>query len=70
MVLWETFDPGGIQDVSPNFIVELGLDSFGHAFEQVYLSQRELVMHGFVASCEMGEHGTDVHGAFRLEKFQ
>lgn len=70
VVLRESFDPGRIQNVSPDFIVELGLDSFGHSFEQMYLSQCELVMHGLVASCEMGEHGTDVHGAFRLEKFQ
>ena len=70
MVLREPFDAGGIQNVTPDFVVKLGLDAFGHTFKQVDLAQGEFIVLGFVTSREMRKHGTDVHGTFGIEKFQ
>ena len=56
--------------MSPNFIIESGLDAFGHAFKQVDLFQCEIIMFGFVTSCEVRKYGTDIHGTFGFEKFQ
>ena len=56
--------------MSPNFIIESGLDAFGHAFKQVDLFQCEIIMFGFVTSREVRKYGTDIHGTFGFEKFQ
>ena len=56
--------------MSPNFIIESGLDAFGHAFKQVDLFQCEIIMFGFVTSCEVRKYGTDIHGTFGFEKLQ
>ena len=70
MVLRETFDSGRIQDMPPDFVVELGLNAFGHAFEQVYLAQRELVIIVSSLPAKVGKYGSDVHGTFGSKKFQ
>ena len=70
MVLREAFYPGGVQDMAPYFIVKSGLDTLGHALEQMDLPQREFVVDGFVTPGKMREQGADVHGTFRSEKIE
>lgn len=53
LVLWESFDGGGVADMSKDAIRESGLETVGHGKETLHLFLGESVEPSLIATDEM-----------------